>query len=113
MNFNIIPSDKFQKQVKKLYKKHKSILDDIDKLGKELSDNYNIGIDLGNNIYKIRLVIKSKGKGKSSGSRVIYFVVTEKKNIYLATIYDKSEIDTLKKNEIKNIVNKIKNSLDE
>ena len=65
MSFNIIPTDKFQKQVKKLYKKYKSILIDIESLASEISENYNLGTDLGNNTYKIRIAIKSKGKGKS------------------------------------------------
>ncbi len=112
MNFNIIPTDKFQKQVKTLYKKYQSILSDIESLAKELSENYKIGTDLGNNTFKIRLAIKSKRKGKSGGGRILYFVVTENNEIYLAAIYDKSEIDTLKDNEIKKIIDDIKSSLE-
>ena len=112
MSFNIIPTEKFKKQVKNLYKKYKSILTDIESLGKELSENYNIGTDLGDNTFKVRLAIKSKGKGKSGGARIIYFVVKEDSNIYLAAIYDKSEIDTLSDSEIKKIVSEIKEILE-
>ena len=34
---------------------------------------YDFGIDLGNNIRKIRIAIKSKNKGKSGGARVITY----------------------------------------
>lgn len=46
-------------------------------------------------IYKIRLAIKSKGKGKSGGARVITYVLTDNNEIYLLTIYDKSEFDSI------------------
>ncbi len=53
------------------------------------------GVSLGNNCYKIRLSIASKGKGKSGGARVITNIVVDKKNVYLLTIYDKSEKDNI------------------
>ena len=43
------------------------------------------------NCYKIRLAIKSKGKGKSGGARVITTVFVDEETVYLLDIYDKSE----------------------
>ncbi|MCE2789230.1 MAG: type II toxin-antitoxin system RelE/ParE family toxin [Saprospiraceae bacterium] len=57
----------------------------------ELVKKPKTGTYLGNNCYKIRLAIKSKGKGKSGGGRVITYVYTDHQRIYLLTIYDKSE----------------------
>jgi len=57
----------------------------------ELVKKPHTGTFLGHNCYKIRFAITSKGKGKSAGGRVITFVYTESKRIYLLTIYDKSE----------------------
>lgn len=42
---------------------------------------------------KIR--VASKGKGKRSGSRVIYYFLDEKRRFYLLTIYGKSEMSDL------------------
>jgi len=53
------------------------------------------GIPLVNNTFKIRLGIKSKDKGKRGSARVITYVVTEENDIYLLTIYDKSEFKIL------------------
>ena len=55
-------------------------------------------------IYKIRLAIKSKGKGKSGGARVITYVLTDNNEIYLLTIYDKSEFDSIDDKTIKSII---------
>jgi hypothetical protein len=59
---------------------------------------------LGNSTYKIRVAIKSKGKGKSGGARVITYVISENEEIYLLTIYDKSEFDSIDDKIIKSII---------
>jgi mRNA-degrading endonuclease RelE of RelBE toxin-antitoxin system len=65
MSFEIRLSENFKKEAKRLSKKYPSIKNEIGFLAKELSENPRIGISLGNDVYKIRLSIKSKGKGKS------------------------------------------------
>lgn len=62
------------------------------------------GTPLGSDIYKIRLAVKSKGKGKSGGARVITYLVTNNKEIYLLTIYDKSEFDSIDDRMIRTII---------
>ena len=51
-------------------------------------------------VLKIRLAVKSKGKGKSGGMRVITFVITKRKELFLLSIYDKADKDTLSDKEI-------------
>ena len=46
-------------------------------LEKELIKDPRLGVPLGNDRYKIRLKITSKGKGKSGGARVITLVENE------------------------------------
>ena len=55
-------------------------------LGEVLSNEPNTGTPLVNNLYKIRFSIKSKGKGKSGGGRVITYLVNDNKEVYLLTI---------------------------
>ena len=59
------------------------------------------GAALANNCFKIRLAIKSKSKGKSGGTRVIAHVQVTGKNVFLLTIYDKSEQEDITDKEIK------------
>jgi len=66
-----------------------------------------MGNSYGSNIYKVRLADESKGKGKSGGFRVITYVIeenAESTDIYLITIYDKSEESYIDKDDILEIL---------
>ncbi len=104
MNFSVIPSDKFKKEAKRLIKKFPSLKQELADLSTTLTNEPETGTPLGNNTYKIRLAIKSKGKGKSGGARVITYMVTVEKEVYLLTIYDKSEFDNVDDKTIKSII---------
>ena len=73
---------------------------DLQQLINMLAEEPKTGIDLGQGIHKIRMAISSKGKGKSGGSRVITFLVTEDNEVYLVHIYDKSQLDNITKDKI-------------
>jgi len=63
--------------------------------------------ELGGGIYKYRLAVKSKNRGKSGGFRVISLEVIlskNQKNIILLTLYDKSEKSSISKQEIATIL---------
>ena len=100
MEYKIFYTPGFDKQFKKLCKKYKSLPSDLSGLIDELKANPFFGIALGNNCYKIRLAIKSKGKGKSGGARVITYVVISGKEMYLITMYDKSEQSSVSEREL-------------
>lgn len=73
-------------------------------------DNPFEGVDLGMGVRKVRMSIKSKGKGKSGGARVITYSLTaddEDINLTLLTIYDKSERSTISDKEIKDLLKSI------
>jgi mRNA-degrading endonuclease RelE of RelBE toxin-antitoxin system len=74
MSYNIEITDNFKKEAKKLIKKYASLKNEIAELGIELAKNPTLGTPLGNDVYKIRLAIASKNKGKSGGARVLSFV---------------------------------------
>ena len=74
MSYSIVLSDNFKKESKQLSKKYRSLKADLKALGEELSQNPVMGTPLGSDVYKIRLAIKSKGKGKTGGARVITYV---------------------------------------
>ena len=91
---------------KRLMKKYPSLKSDLTDLKDTVLANPTTGTSLGNSAYKIRLAIKSKAKGKSGGARVISYVETEvigiiQNNVVnLLTIYDKSEVDSISKEQI-------------
>lgn len=100
MNFRIVPTPPFERELKRLAKKYLSIKKDIEKLGTELLETPTLGTPLGNDCYKIRMAISSKGRGKSGGARIITYVQVIEKDIFLVAIYDKSEVGSISQKEI-------------
>ncbi len=107
MNYSVIPIDKFKKEAKRLIKKYPSLKQELKQLNTNLLSNPAIGTSLGNNAYKIRIAIKSKGVGKSGGARVITYLITENKELYLLTIYDKSEFENIDDKTLQKIIKDI------
>ncbi len=101
----------FDKQVKALNKKYPSLKGDLTELCKTLVDNPTAGTLLFDDVYKIRMSIKSKNKGKSGGARVIYFNIFAQRNdrneIVLLSIYDKSEQDNITNKQIQNALKEV------
>jgi len=98
MSYNIIPTHRFEKELKRLVKKFPSLKKEFAELIKSILKNPETGTFIGNNCYKIRISIASKGKGKSGGARVITYLYIQTKTVYLLTLYDKSEKSDLKQN---------------
>lgn len=108
MSYNVVTISTFRKETKKLNKKYPSLKSELAELGKQLSTSPTMGIGLGNNCYKIRLAIASKGKGKSGGARVItHFYVTEN-TVFLLSIFDKSDKENISQKHIKELLKLIK-----
>jgi len=72
-----------------------------------LEENPFSGIPLKKGFYKIRLVIKSKGKGKSGGARVITYFKIVAETVYLISIYDKSEQSDISDSELGKLLDEI------
>jgi hypothetical protein len=103
---NFIPTPKFQKSFKRLYKKYRSLKDDFEKFRKEFSKNQEIGEDLGGGFRKVRFAIEAKNKGKSGGARIIvynFYLQTLPNDVLLVDIYDKSELSTMQEYEYQKI----------
>ena len=100
MSYSVKSIPRFEKNLKKLAKKFPSLKTEYANLVNTLKENPQQGILIGHNCYKMRLSIASKGKGKSGGARVITnFVVTDN-TVYLLSIYDKSDKETLTDKEL-------------
>ena len=85
----------FKSDFKQLAKKYLTLQADIDTLMESLQLNPTQGTPLGKNRYKVRLKIASKKTGKSGGARVVTYVEIQDDEMYLLTMYDKSEIENV------------------
>lgn len=101
MSYNVVTIPPFDKQLKRLAKKYPSLKDEYSKLIDSLEQNPVQGNAMSNSCYKIRMAIKSKGKGKSGGARVIAHTQIVESQVYLLAIYDKSEQEDITDKEIK------------
>jgi hypothetical protein len=107
---NIFTTPIFESRFKRYSKKFPSLDEEILDLEETLIRNPESGIPLGADLYKIRLASKSKGKGKSGGFRIITYLQYETEDstdIYLITIFDKSEESSIDKAHLVKIVKKI------
>ena len=86
--------------MKRLVKKFPSLKEEFAKLIEVLELNPYKGTPVGNNYYKVRLAISSKGKGKSGGARIITNVVVQETTVFLLSIYDKSEKQNITDKEL-------------
>ena len=107
MNFEIQTTSYFDTEAKRLAKRHRSFIDDLQDFQKSLLENPYQGTELTPGIRKIRLTIDSKGRGKSGGARVITFnyLVDEKNGVViLLLLYDKADASSIKINVVRKII---------
>lgn len=111
-------TESFKKSAKRLLKKSASLRAEIRGLQADLMENPEKGIPLGNDAYKIRLRIRSKGRGKSGGARVITYVETEvigiveeieqgMKTVNLLFIYDKADTESISQEELASLIKNV------
>ena len=104
MNYNVLTIPPFDKQLKRLVKKYPSLKKEFFQLIESLESHPEQGTNLGNNCFKIRIAIASKGKGKSGGGRVITNFIIDDSTVFLISIYDKSEKDNLTDKELEELL---------
>ncbi len=104
MSFDVVVTEPFERKVKKLAKRHKSLGSDLASIIDQLSLNPALGTPLGNDCFKIRLAITSKGRGKSGGARLITFVRIVRNTVYLLDLYDKSDQDNISDKELRALI---------
>lgn len=111
MSYKIFPTEEFIKEAKKIKSSYPDFKTDLAKLGKKLKkDPLAISqLDpLGDGIYKCRLDITGKPAGKSYGARVIYLLISEDKEVWMMTCFDKSFKKDLNAAELKVLRSKAK-----
>jgi mRNA-degrading endonuclease RelE of RelBE toxin-antitoxin system len=104
MSYKIATTHTFDRELKRLAKKHRSIKADVGELGEQLEENPTMGDEVIEHCYKIRMAITSKNKGKSGGARVITYVYVAQETVFLLSIYDKGEQEDIENHELKELI---------
>jgi hypothetical protein len=107
MSYKVKTIPYFDRQAKRLTRKFQSFKKELSELFDSLEVDPTQGTALGNDCYKIRVAIKSKGKGKSGGARAITYVISVREHVYLLTVFDKSEKDNIPDKELQELLKMI------
>lgn len=104
MRYNVIAVPEFRRELKRLAKNYPSLKTEIAVLFDELGKIPTLGTPLGNDVYKIRLAIASKGKGKRGGARIITYAQLDDTTVLLLSIYNKGQKDIISDKEIRELL---------
>jgi len=107
MSYKVKTIPYFDRQAKRLTRKFKSFKNELSALIGSLEVEPTQGVALGKDCYKIRVAIKTKGKGKSGGARVVTHVIAVKNDVYLLTVFDKSEKENISDKELQELLKMI------
>ena len=116
MKWNVEFTQEFLHMAKPLWKKYKSLMNDIEKFRDSLADNPFQGDLLQPGIRKIRMAIKSKGGGKSKGACIItltFSVEEENGKVAMLLIYDHNQADTVDRNMVRIVAKELGFDVDE
>ncbi len=100
MPYVIIEQELYLKAFKKLSKKYKNMESDVDNFLLSIETTDDLGVELKNNVYKVRIANSNKNKGKSAGYRLISYVKIIENELHLIYIYDKSNLENISEKEL-------------
>lgn len=112
MQFEVIPTPQFEKDLKKIAKKNRNVGNDIKPVLEDLEKgNFNGDVikmqfeDSVNNIaVKIRVAPASQNVGKSGGYRLICYAEKNNGQVYLLTIYSKTDMENISNKQILELI---------
>lgn len=104
---NIRISEEFKVAFKRLKKKYRFLEDDFEALLLSLQDNPQQGVMIHDNIWKVRLNISSKSRGKSGGARIIIRIRMVVDELQLLYIYDKADYENISDKYLSDILRRM------
>ncbi len=100
-------SDEFKTAYKRLKKKYRSLEADFGALLLSLQQEPMQGVEILEEVRKIRMNITSKGRGKSGGARVIVRVRIVMDELQLLYIYDKADFENVSDAYVRDILKRM------
>ncbi len=97
MSFELIRTEPFERQLRKILKQFPKSAGSINSVIDELADNPNGDVYPGFyefTIVKLRIQLKEYKIGKSSGLRLVYLLLEDKKNLIPLLVYHKPKFPT-------------------
>ncbi len=105
-SIEVVQSNRFIKELKRLGKRYNSVRKDIQPLIEQLQKGETPGDRITGNkypVYKVRIKNSDVRRGKSGGYRVIYYVQALQA-VLLTNIYSKSDLANISNEEIESVI---------
>jgi len=100
---NFETSSLFDKQSKQLSKKFNLLKNDLEEFTNHFENYHTTATNIKINLFKVRVSNSNKNKGKSAGYRIYYYLKVDDA-VYLLTIYDKSQIESINENMLIDLI---------
>lgn len=111
MPFIIITTPRFERDLRHYRRKYRKVERDVDAIVTELAQGNLIGDEIQDlkleeeeSVFKVRAANTSAGVGKRGGFRLIYYVIKNDHEIYLLTLYSKSDEEDISLDEIVRLI---------
>ena len=107
MKYNVNLHPHFKQEFKKLVKKYPLLTIDLENIIDNIEKELALAVDLGDGFKKIRINIKSKGKGASGGGRLITqetIIEVNNTNVTFTSIFNKADFDSINISILKEII---------
>ncbi|MCL6260474.1 hypothetical protein M3O96_15330 [Aquiflexum sp. TKW24L] len=108
MNFNIICTDVFSKELKNLVKEHPSFSHDFGLLLDKLEQNPDTGTPLGNQFFKTKLAYRAMGRQSREKPNVQVYFCIKQNNVYLIALHNRHEPGTFPERDMQELLKPIK-----
>ena len=95
-------TNEFQKQIKRLGKRFRSIRDDVEPIITQLAAGQTLGDRLqgiGHPVFKVRVPNRDARRGKSGGYRLLFYLPLSER-VVLLIIYSKTDVSDVATSEI-------------
>ena len=102
-------TQEFDKAIERLGRRFPAVVDSTEDLIGLIEKDQRPGVrvpGVGAVVYKARLANRSAGLGKRGGFRIIYYI-RPPDEVYLLTIYSKTDKDNIRSAEIRRLVNSV------
>lgn len=94
----------YTKAAKRLSKRYRHFEETIETFLEGLASVDDLGIPLGNGLYKARIPNRDKKSGKSGGFRLISYFKFQDDRLVLVYVYDKSDMGSVTEQEMDELV---------
>jgi hypothetical protein len=107
MNFNIVCTETFSKELKKLVKENQSFSYDFGLLLDKLEENPDMGTPLGNQFFKTKLAFRAMGRQSREKPNIQVYFCIKQQNVFLIALHNNHGPDSFPEKDMNQLLKAI------